>query len=137
MTAASPGNGASLADVLADLGRALPGARLAVLLDTEGLVVAARAFGPAPEPGVLAAEVAGCFAGMGRVAVAARLGPGLEWSITGAGGVLVCRRVPGRELFLGVLADPGTWQGRVRFAARVAAGRLAEALGPPGHSRSW
>jgi len=127
----------SLAAVLEELGRALPGARLAVLLDTEGLVIASRAFGPAPDPAGLAAEVAGCFAGMGRVGVAARLGPGVEWSVGGAGGLLVCRRLPGRELFLAVLADPGTWTGRVRFAARVAAGRLAELLGPPGPARSW
>jgi len=118
----------SLAAVLEELGRALPGARLAVLLDTEGLVVASRSFGPGPDPAGLAAVVAACFAGMGRVAVEARLGPGMEWSIAGAGGLLVCRRLPGKELFLAVLVDPGTWQGRARFAARVTAGRLAELL---------
>jgi len=120
------GPAGALAGVLAELGRALPGARLAVLLDTEGLVVASHRFREGPDPAAVAAEVAGCFPGMGRLAAATGLGAGLEWSLAGGGGTLVCRRLPGRELFLAVVADPGEWRGRVRHAVARAAAALAE-----------
>jgi predicted regulator of Ras-like GTPase activity (Roadblock/LC7/MglB family) len=82
------------------------------------------------DPDELAGEALAAVSSVARTAAAARVGAPAEWIIVGAAGTLVVRRLAELDLHLVLRVKPDAWLGRARFAARVAAGRIAQALAP-------
>ncbi|MCE5246994.1 MAG: hypothetical protein ABFD84_06650 [Candidatus Polarisedimenticolia bacterium] len=118
-----------LKDVLADVARVCPGVGEALLVDGQGMLVErfiAAAGGPDPEE--LAVETMAAALVMGRVAGAGRLGRPAEWVLAAERGTLVVRRIAVLDLFLILRIPLEEWIGRARFAARITAGRIVEAL---------
>jgi predicted regulator of Ras-like GTPase activity (Roadblock/LC7/MglB family) len=125
--------GADLGTLLSETRRLCPSVRAAVLLGRDGLVVE-RFLAPGAadlDPELLAAEGVSATEQLAAFAEATTLGPPAEWTIQGAQSVVVLRRIPGSALLLLLLASASEWHGRLRFAARVTAGRLEPIVGEP------
>lgn len=120
--------GPDLHTLLTETPRLCPAVREAVLAGSDGLPVSVYSRDGNDEsvdPEVLAVESVTVGERLAALSGAAGLGDIAEWSVTAESRVLVARRVPGSTLTLILTADPTDWHGRLRFAARVTAGRLA------------
>jgi predicted regulator of Ras-like GTPase activity (Roadblock/LC7/MglB family) len=115
--------------LLAEVTRACPGVTEALLVDEQGMLVERFQPAAAADPEELAVEILAAAPALGRVAAAARIACPVEWLIVGEQGTIVVRRLANLGWCLAVRVPAGEWIGRARFAARVAAGRLAQALG--------
>ena len=124
-----PGGVTSLTALLSETTRLCPGVVEALVTDAEGVLVASH-----PADAVvrgseeLAVQAVAAAPALVSVATAASLEPVSEWMIIGSTGVLVGRRIEGTELLVILRAAPDCYTGRVRFAARIAAGRLSHLL---------
>ncbi len=118
-----------LQDTLADARRLCPEADVALLVDAQGMLVESYV---AEKTGIdaeeVAAEALAATSSMMRLVAASRMGGLNEWLLSGEGGVIVARRIPSCDLLLIVRADSAAWMGRLRFAARVTAGRISSHL---------
>lgn len=121
-----PGDG--LAGVLADAARLCPHLLEVLLVDAEGMVICRAGGGDPLRTEETAVETQSATPSLGRIAAAARLGGVAEWNVVGERGLLVVRRIPDQALFVVLRAEPAGGLGRVRFAAGVTAGRLADHL---------
>jgi predicted regulator of Ras-like GTPase activity (Roadblock/LC7/MglB family) len=131
MPAGPQPDGSDLGRVLAEARRLCPEVQAAVLTGPDGLVL--ERYAPpgqvgAPDPELMAAESSGSLARLLSFAATVGLGQTQEWTLHGDDAAVVGRAIPGTDLWLLILASKVAWHGRLRFAARVTAGRLAPIL---------
>jgi hypothetical protein len=98
-----------------------------LLVDSEGVLVGHWGREPgAVDVEELAVEAIGVVPALGRAGLAGALGPVPEWLVIGERNALLVRRIQDTTLYLMLRVASAEWIGRARFAARVAAGRVAE-----------
>lgn len=119
--------GAAVRDALARVASVCPAIGEALLCDAQGVLVERYGAGPV-DAEELAVETLAAIPGLGRAAVAARVGRPLEWLLVGEKGTIVVRRLGRLELFLVLRVPADEWVGRARFAARIVGERLTELL---------
>jgi hypothetical protein len=100
-----------------------------LLVDEEGVLVAADLRARSVDREEVAVEVTAAVAGLGRAESAAAIGRASEWIIVGDEGCLVVRRVAGTGLTLVLRGRHEAWVGRVRFASRFAVDLVEAAVG--------
>ncbi len=124
-----PSDVMDLAQLLADCVRLCPGATDALLVDSDGVLVESwRHDESSSDADEVAAEGLAATLSVAGFAAASALGQTTEWMLSAEAGFLVVRRVPGAQLVVILRAGSGTLAGRVRFAAKVIAGRMASLL---------
>jgi predicted regulator of Ras-like GTPase activity (Roadblock/LC7/MglB family) len=131
MPAGPQPDGSELGRLLAETRRLCPEIQAAVLTGPDGLVLERFVLsqeGGGLDPELLAAESGGALGHLQAFAAAANLGRSEEWSLRTEGASVIGRAISGTDLWLLLLASDVAWQGRLRFAARVTAGRLAPLL---------
>ncbi len=119
----------SLSRLLSEAGRLCPGITDALLVDADGVLIeTVRLDDSGVDPDEVAVEGLAAAVAVSRFSAASRLGTPSESLITGEHGVSVIRRVEGADAVVILRAGEDVLAGRVRFAARIIAGRLAPHL---------